>query len=456
MKDLTKLRSFVITYFQQGPQDRGIYEIYERLSGCRYLENLSLGFGKGNVSKDHLTGMSVLLHKLKTLKSLFLYLSDLEVESESISPLDISSLEVLSTVWVRAQNISITELDLSRLFWMWTQAKNLTEISIEFSNVTFTPGGGGGEDPSKLKEKQLASVSTGNQGLKKISIKLDVLEKSAKFLYKLGKNFSQWTNLRELSISIEDKRFITGGYRAMGRDLPYLVKLKSFTLNLPEISDHNHRNREGCFEIANAIQHFEDLEELNISINNSYSWDKTVDTYLFLKGVSLSFAKTRNLKKLTISAKGNREVCSRSIEAITDGFKYLQGLKELSLKLNDTNIKDKDFQVLCKALGQLKELEIVFVEWRNSNEFTDQSLNNLLLFLQSTRQLKGGAFFADGNHVTREGLVEFMICLSQLKLSSYLFISLTRSKNINPQDLMNIKKKARDKLFFNKSVRVKI
>ena len=454
MNNLTKLRSFVITLSQQGACDLGMYELYNRLSNCRYLENLSLGFGKDVINKEHMTALSQLLRKLIALKSLFIYLSELNVEFESMCPLDFSELDSLDTLWVRVQSVSISEIDMLRFFWLWTQAKHLTEINLEASNVMFTSNNS--EDVAKLKEKALPPITTTNQGLKKIRIKLDMCEKSAKFLYKLGKNFSQWTNLTELSISIEDKKFITGGYRALGRDLPYLVRLRSFTLNLPELSEGPHRNREGCFEIANAIQHFEDLEELNISINSSYAWDKTVDTYLFIKGLSLSFSKTRNLKKLSISAKGNREICSRSIEAISEGLLCLQGLKELSLKFNDLNIKDKDFQLLSKAIGQLKELEIVFIEYKNSAEFTDQSLSNLLLLLQHCHQLKGGAFFVDGNHVTREGLVEFLICLSQMKLASYLFISLTRSKNINSQDLLSIKKKARDKLFFDKSVRVKI
>lgn len=451
---MSKLRSFIITFFQDGITDTGIYDIYRRLSACRYLENLSLGFGRGLITKDQMHALAQLLQKLKTLKSFFIYLSELDVEFESMSSLDFSELEGLKTLWVRVQNTTISEMDLSRFFWLWTQAKHLTDINLELSNVVITSPGN--EDALKLKEKPLPPVTTSNQGLKKIRIKLEMQEKSAKFLYKLGKNFSQWTHLNELSISIEDKRFITGGYRALGRDLPYLVKLKSFTFTLPESSEQPHRNREGCFEVANAIQHFEDLEELNIAINNSYTWDKTVDTYLFLKGLSLSFVKTRNLKKLSLSAKANREVCSRSIEAITEGLLSLHCLKELSLKLNDLNLKDKDFQMLSKAIGQLKELEIVFIECKNPAEFTDQSLSSLLLLLKNNRQLKGGAFFFDGNQITREGLVEFMICLAQMKLTSYLFVSLTRSKNISPHDLANIKKKARDKLFFNKSVRVKI
>lgn len=451
MKTLPKLQSFILTLYQEGLQDRALYDIYNRLSSCRYLENLSLGYGRGIIDKEHILNLSRLLSQVKSLKSLYFYFTEAEFEFDSFIPFKFLELNELNSVWLRIQNATMSENDLSRIFWIWTQAKNITEINLEVSNIKMLS-----EGSPKLKDRALPNSTSINQDIKKVRVKLEIPEKSAKFLYKLGKNFSQWIGLDELSITIDDKKFITGGYRALGRELPYLVKLKTFTVNLPEASEYPHRNREGCFEIANAVQHFEDLEELNISINNAYSWDKTVDTYLFIKGLSLSFAKTRNIKKLSISAKGNKEVCTRSIEAIAEGLKYLHGLKELSLKFGDLNIKDSDLQILLKAMAQLKELEIVFLEWKNPVTLVNQSLNSLLEYLSVSRQLKGGAMFFDGNQITREGLVEFLICLSQLKLSSYLFISLARSKNINQQDLNNIKRKARDKLFLNKSVRVKI
>ncbi|KAL4484730.1 hypothetical protein ABPG74_019907 [Tetrahymena malaccensis] len=228
--------------------------------------------------------------------------------------------------------------------------------------------------------------------------------------------------LKNISFNLNNNEINDNNSKYLGKGLSYLSEIESLSLNLDECIFDSEGIQNITYQLPKSIQKF------SFSFNDNMIGDENL--YTFCDNMKFD---PKKLTELDLSFAQN-EFNNDGVIYLSKKISEFSELQNLSINFRSNSISDEGLSVLFENLSKLQQLQKL--QLNISGLYEDVELENIELFLREARNLKQLTINLQDNNIKQKGIQMLAMGIKQNKTISDLSLNFFYGKLENLDHLL--------------------